>query len=268
MAWPSRARDLVPLRFALLYGAILFDKPGLVVMSTDLLGFQVARQAPSACFLFSSACDTIRRTVHVFLFGDGVVVMLKQGQPESYSFSVQDLEKMIEVGVFDGQHGHVELVEGEILRISPASERHDLLVRRLTMWSAQQQFGNSSGTTYEVAVQLGLRLDQSESMLEPDVFWVRSDHAVRPDTRVVPLVIEVALSSLHYDTHEKLRLYAMDGLQEYWVVDVDSETIQVRTDPCGEQFQNLQVFGRGSSVSPQCRPGASLEVDWLFRAGG
>lgn len=97
--------------------------------------------------------------------------------------------------------------------MSPVSDRHDLTILRLNTWSGQQQ----TDQQFEVGVQMGLRLRQTESMPEPDLFWIETGFGARPEIAVVPLVIEVALSSLQYDTEDKARLYALEGLAEYWV---------------------------------------------------
>ena len=186
--------------------------------------------------------------------------MLRSNLAEPLLFTVDDLEKMITAGIFDDRSGHIELIEGELLQMSPASERHDILIRRLNTWSGQQQTENQ----FEIAVQMGLRLHRTESMPEPDLYWVKSGRSRRPDTSVVPLVIEVALSSLRYDREDKTRLYALDDLQEYWLVDIAAEAVEVRTEPNGEGFDQLQVFRRGQSLHPICLPTATLDLDWLF----
>ena len=54
--------------------------------------------------------------------------MLKSNSTQPLLFTVDDLEKMINAGIFDARKGHIELIEGEFLQMSPASERHDQIV--------------------------------------------------------------------------------------------------------------------------------------------
>jgi len=44
-------------------------------------------------------------------------------------------------------------------------------------------------------------------------------------------VCEVAESSLGYDRGAKAVAYAASGIPEYWIIDLDTRTIEVRSDP-------------------------------------
>ena len=179
---------------------------------------------------------------------------------KSVFFSVDDLERMIDAGVFVGRLGKIELIEGELCRMSPASEGHDDLILYLTRWSHRVV-----GEQYFVAVQIGLRLLKTESMPEPDLYWVDARRQRgRPTAVVVPLVIEISSSSLEYDLETKRRLYALDEIAEYWVIDSRTETIVVHRQPVGESYVQIQTFKHPDQPSPLCLPDARLDIDWLF----
>ncbi len=184
--------------------------------------------------------------------------------PQKVLFTVDDLEKMIDAGVFNNKTGRIELIEGEFRKMSPASDNHDNLIRALNMWSVKMQ----ADEKFEVGVQMGIRLNKTESMPEPDLFWIETGQTSRPTTAVVPLIIEVSVSSIDYDRGTKNRLYALDELQEYWIVDGKNQRIEVRTQPSGDDFARLEVFDRSRSLSPLCLPAAKLDIDWLFRSVG
>ena len=188
--------------------------------------------------------------------------MLNPAPQHSVLFTVDDFEKMIDAGVFAGRTGRIELIEGELRKMSPASEIHDSLIRALTMWSVRQQ----TEELFEIAVQMGMQLKLTESMPEPDLFWLRTGHRGRPIAESVPLVIEVSAATLRYDRVRKGRLYALDRIQEYWLVDLENQQIEVRTEPEGEEYQQLRICARGGALHPQCLPSAKLDVDWLFRS--
>ena len=57
-------------------------------------------------------------------------------------------------------------------------------------------------------------------------------HEEHPNT--AQLVIEVAISALHYDREYKLPLYASARVPEYWIVDAEANTVEVYTKPKGE----------------------------------
>jgi Uma2 family endonuclease len=144
---------------------------------------------------------------------------------------------------------------------SPAPEDQDDVIRYLTAWS-----NRVVGNRYQLAVQQGIRLLKTESLPEPDIFWVDASHRRgRPTPVNVPLIIEVTVSSQEHDLIVKQRLYAMEGIAEYWVVLPQSATIIVHRQPIGERYANVETFGIGQAISPVCIPEATLDLEWLFR---
>ena len=103
----------------------------------------------------------------------------------------EEYERLIELGSFDEER--IELVGGEIVRMSPQLEPHSWAIMRLTSQLAALM---SSG--YEVRVQLPLAVDEW-SLPEPDVAITAQQKSSddRPTTALV--VIEVASTSQTLD---------------------------------------------------------------------
>jgi len=176
-------------------------------------------------------------------------------------FTVEDLNRMIGAGVFVGRPDRIELIEGVLRMMSPATEEHDDVIQYLIDWSQHVASGR-----YRIGSQRGIRLLKSESMPEPDVFWIDAAHRRgRPTSKVIPLVIEVAVTSMDHDLVTKQRLYAIEQIAEYWVVAPDTETVIVHREPVGERYGKVETICIGQSVSPICIPEASLDLNWLFR---
>jgi len=177
-------------------------------------------------------------------------------------FSLEDLERMIEAGIFDQRTGRIELIEGELRMMSPASYEHDDLIQCLNQWSFE-----SSKKRFRIAVQQGLQLRLTQSMPEPDLYWIDARHKRdrRPTAEVVPLVIEVSVSSLAYDLGEKQRLYAMESIAEYWVVDPNTESVIVHRQPLSERYATVTTFSIGQPLTPLCAADSNLDLQWLFR---
>ena len=116
-----------------------------------------------------------------------------------------DYDRMIEAGVFDrGRRRRLEFVRGEIREMAPISAMHEVMVDRLNEWSIE----NRPKDKVWVRVQNSIGLPGLESAPEPDLAWVvRRDYGTgRPTSDDVLLVIEVAHTSLEYDTGEKAEL--------------------------------------------------------------
>jgi Uma2 family endonuclease len=74
------------------------------------------------------------------------------------------------------------------------------------------------------------------------------------------LLVEVADSSLSKDRRVKTGIYAAAGVPEYWIVDLDSNQIEVLTDPVGDGYATRVIVQRGERLQPSQLPGVTLAV--------
>lgn len=133
-------------------------------------------------------------------------------------FSVTDYAKMLESGIL-GEKDRVELIDGEVRRMSPIGSRHIAMVNRLTRLLVRM-VGDAAIVSIQNPTQLN---DYTEPQPDVTVLRWRSDfyEKMKAQPEDVLLLIEVADSSLDYDRHEKLPRYAAAGIPEVWIVDVD-----------------------------------------------
>lgn len=102
-----------------------------------------------------------------------------------------------------------------------------------------------------VRMQGPLVLDP-DSEPEPDVAVVRgsvSDYIEQHPTEAL-LAVEVADTSLAFDQTTKLRLYARHGIAEYWILDVQTQRLEVYRQPAGETYQTKVTLEAGETVTP------------------
>jgi len=172
-------------------------------------------------------------------------------------------DRMVGAGAFDsGPMRRVELIRGEIRQMTPIGPEHEEVVERLTEWSYQ----HLPRDVARVRVQDSIGLPALESAPEPDISWVvrRNYSRSRPTANDVLLVVEVARSSLTYDTGEKADLYAAAGIKDYWVVDADARLVEVHRDPQDGKYRNLTIFTGQSPVCPLSFPKIALLPDTLW----
>lgn len=178
-------------------------------------------------------------------------------QRTPWRFTVADYHRMAEAGIL-GEDDRVELIEGEIIRMSPIGREHAGCVKYLT-----NVLGQGIDAAAIVAVQDPLVLgDHSEP--EPDLMilrrrpdYYRSGHPTPAD---VLLIVEVADTSLEYDRQVKVPLYARDGIPETWLLNLAQEHIVVYRDPGAEGYRSVRVARRGETISPLACPDLSLAV--------
>jgi Uma2 family endonuclease len=162
---------------------------------------------------------------------------------------------MVTAGIL-GPDDHVELVEGEIVELSPERSRHASGIDL-----AAEALRSAFGAGFLIRVQHPIALaDDSEP--EPDVAVVRGsarDYVDAHPTTAV-LIVEVADTSLEYDRVRKATLYAAAGIPEYWISNLVEGTVVVHKDREGGRYRSVAVLKPGDTVAPRGAPGRVVAV--------
>jgi len=166
-----------------------------------------------------------------------------------------EYHKMIEAGLFAPEE-RVELVEGEILRMTPQASAHFTAIR-----PAEKAAARAFGAGFEVRAQAPLALTR-DSEPQPDIAIVRGSPrdyaAAHPATAL--LLIEVSDTTLDYDRHSKAGLYAQAAIRDYWIVNLVDRCLEVYRKPGPHSYQSKQCFLPGDSLSPLAAPHADIAV--------
>lgn len=146
-----------------------------------------------------------------------------------WRISVERYHRMVEGGVVTPDD-RVELLEGVLVPKMSKSPPH-----RIANGKTRRVLEAILPPGWYLDTQEPITLDDSEP--EPDVVIVRGrteDYATRhPTPAEIPLVIEIADSSLRRDREDKRRIYARNGIAVYWIVNVADRVIDVFTGPSG-----------------------------------
>ncbi len=175
-------------------------------------------------------------------------------------FTVDDYHRMIEAGIL-GEDDRVELIEGEIVTMSPIGPPHAWYVDRLALLLFL-----ALGVRAIVRVQNPIEL-RPLSEPQPDLALLRPRSYLKrhPRAKEVLLAIEVADSSLLYDRNTKVPLYAAKGIRETWVVDIRKRVVEVYRNPTAGGYKTKERRGRGDTLTIAALPGVKLKVDEIFR---
>lgn len=177
-------------------------------------------------------------------------------------FTRAEYYRMAEVGILR-RNERIELIEGEIVEMSPIGPRHRAFVGNLTELLITRLAGQAL-----VHVQMGVALGE-RSDPEPDLAILQRRRAIPYKEREahaedVLLLIEVADSSLTYDRTTKLRLYAAARIREYWIVDCTTETVEIYRDPGLEGYRDVTRATGATTITLQVFPDVRLTVAEIF----
>ena len=176
-------------------------------------------------------------------------------------FTVDEYYRMADAGILT-EDDRVELIDGEIIEMSPIGNRHQACVNR-----ANTFFTEAFGRTAIVSNQSPLRLSNYTEPL-PDVIVLKpvpdfyASRERRPED--VLFIVEVSDTTLRYDKNVKLPRYATAGVVEVWIEDLKNDLLLVYRDPAEKAFKTYLVLHRGDSISPLAFPKVTFKVDDLL----
>jgi Uma2 family endonuclease len=175
-------------------------------------------------------------------------------------WTVDDYHRMVDAGILDDRH--VELLNGEIIEMSPEGTPHAFL--------------SSNGADYlrellgkQVKVREGKPItlaDQSEP--EPDIAVVQPleegyfIHHPYPEN--IFWLIEFSNSSLEKDLEVKRRVYAAAGIPEYWVVNLRQMELVIFRSPQAGDYQTVSTLVSGS-IQPVAFPNVDVAVNQFLK---
>ena len=172
-------------------------------------------------------------------------------------FSVEEYLHLAEIGFFR-EDERIELIDGEIVEMPPPNLPHVLCIVALTDILGEALRGQAF-----VSVQNPIRLDRSVPLPDLAVFR-RKRYERLPAPNDVPLVIEVADSTIRTDRRVKFPRYAAAGIAEAWLVDINGEAIERHTEPHDDGYGVVVVARRGEALASTVFPSLVISVEAVF----
>jgi Uma2 family endonuclease len=168
--------------------------------------------------------------------------------------TVDDVLPMQKKGVI-GPDERLELFEGELIRMQSKDYAHERIKIRLI-----RDIVRACPDGYAVGVETTAYLSNIPA-LDPDISVIPDGidigHILGPD---IPLVVEVADTSLARDRGPKADLCAKYGVRELWVIDARRLSTHRFADPAGGVWQTSAVLGPEDPLTHPLLRGFSLRL--------
>ena len=178
-------------------------------------------------------------------------------QIAKHAFTVSEFNRMAEMAILS-EDDRVELIDGEIIEMSPIGKRHAACVDRLTRLLARM------GDKLIVRVQGPIQLDDySEPQPDLTLLRLREDFyaGALPRPADVLLVIEVADTTVEYDRIVKLPAYARSGIPETWLANLPAERVEMYAEPVNGAYTVIKHATRGEMIQSSSVPELLLRVE-------
>lgn len=175
-------------------------------------------------------------------------------------WTVEQYHQMITAGVLENRS--VELLNGEILEMSPEGEPHAYYSHEAAKY-LERKLGNRA----TVRQSKPITIKASESEPEPDLAIVQPLGRVylthHPYPENIFWVIEFSQSSLGKDLEIKADTYAQAGIEEYWLINLRTLVLIIFRNPIEGKYQSQTRHTQGM-ITPIAFPDVQVSVTDLL----
>lgn len=157
-----------------------------------------------------------------------------------------------------------ELIQGELVMVPSPGWRHQNISRRL--FSRLEAFVEAHNLGYIAYAPLDVVL--GGDVVQPDILFIshkRASIVQEDEIRGGPdLVVEIlSPTTAQRDRTYKRTLYARHGVKEFWLVDPDSQTVEVLA--LGRRgYRRMGLYGKGNVLRSPLLPGLEIPLTEVF----
>jgi Uma2 family endonuclease len=174
--------------------------------------------------------------------------------------------------------GRYLLIDGELVELPPESEPNNWIANHLQfLLVAAKAAPLRLIKIHSLELQVPVLHPRDAANRYPDLVVLREEHLAMtqrrltitldmPPPRLIAEVISPGKSNRERDLIRKRNQYAVIGVPEYWLIDPETQTVQVLTLP-GQAYEKVGVFGLGDAIASREFPQLVLTPRQIFEAG-
>jgi len=158
-----------------------------------------------------------------------------------------------------------EVIDGELFATPAPTPKHQDIVGKLYARLLAFVEANKLGKVYVAPVDILL---EEHTVVQPDILFIRQERLSIIGEKKVDaapdLAVEVLSPTTFYkDLRKKMAAYSQFGVQEYWIVDPEKESIEVHTRG-SKGLQLSQSFSSEETLKSALLPGFQLRLNSIF----
>ena len=160
-----------------------------------------------------------------------------------------------------------EIIEGDLLMTPSPVFRHQAIQMRLSLklfsFIEERDLGQVVAAPMDVILSL-------ENVVQPDVLYIAKERSSIFDRighvhGAPDLTVEIlSPSTAPRDQVLKRKLYGRFGVREYWIVDPETQNVEVLT-LAGSTFETWQRFTADQTLASPLLPGLSIKLGDIFK---
>ena len=168
----------------------------------------------------------------------------------------------------DNEWVRYEIINGDLFVTRAPHHKHQHVIgcifAALHSWSLESGLG-------EASIMPGLIFSESDNV-SPDVAWVSYERLIqiqdqaghfRGAPELVVEVLSLGKANEDRDRQAKLKLYSVQGIQEYWIVDRIAQRVEIYRRE-NTQLALVETLLAEDLLTSPLLPGFSCQVDRLF----
>jgi Uma2 family endonuclease len=160
-----------------------------------------------------------------------------------------------------------EIIDGEHYMTPSPQTRHQIVSGNLLRILANHVQENDLGQVLNAPIDVLL---SQTTVVQPDLLFIRKEreHIIRKNyiEGLPDLIIEIlSPGNETLDRHTKMKQYALSGVEEYWLVDFEAQTVE-QYALRAKKYERVDVYS--DTFTPELFPGLTIPLSQVFKGPG
>jgi Uma2 family endonuclease len=163
----------------------------------------------------------------------------------------------------------VELIKGNILKMSPAPSRNHQTISQNLNWKIYNFFQSHNCSVYVAPFDVRLTIKSAKkdtTVVQPDLCIICDENKLddKGCNGAPDLIVEIlSPKNSKHDVDTKFNLYQESGVKEYWIVEPEARIVLVYS-LINEEYIGLKPFSEGEIIKSPLFPEMNIAVDEVF----